>query len=312
MGLVLAPSVFAISPSSIFIDATPANPAPHENVTINLRSFAANLDSVSISWFVNGRNVLTGVGRKSFSVNAPVSGSETQIIAKIFLPEGEIEKKVVIRPSQMVLLWQANDSYVPPFYKGKALPVEDSSIKVVAIPEARVNGNLISPKNMTYVWKKDYSNVPDASGYGKSFFIYKNDYLEDSDSVGVVASTTNQNYSSEARVNINTTTPKIIFYKRTNDLGIIWEREIKNGHIINGEEVVVAAPYFITPKDIRRPELVFKWRINDKLMAIQNFNKNLIPLRVGEGISGTSKLNLEIENADKIFQTARKEINVEF
>jgi len=33
----------------------------------------------------------------------------------------------------MVLLWQADDSYVPPFYEGKALPSPNSEIKVVAM-----------------------------------------------------------------------------------------------------------------------------------------------------------------------------------
>ena len=40
--------------------------------------------------------------------------------------------------------------------------------------------------------------------------------------------------------------------------------------------------------------------------------KNVIPLRVEGGVSGVSKLRLEIENTDKIFESASKEINIEF
>ena len=37
-----------------------------------------------------------------------------------------------------------------------------------------------------------------------------------------------------------------------------------------------------------------------------------MPLQVEAGTRGTSKLKLEIENKDKIFQTTSKEINIEF
>ena len=50
----------------------------------------------------------------------------------------------------MVLLWQANDSYVPPFYKGKALPGADTKIKIVAMPEIRSGSLLDTLDDETY------------------------------------------------------------------------------------------------------------------------------------------------------------------
>ena len=311
-GLILALPALAVEPSSILVDIVPENPAPLENTTITLKSFSANLDSVSISWFVNDKSVLSGIGKKSFSVNAPNAGSETKVTARIFLPDGEIEKRVIIRPSVMVLLWQANDSYVPPFYKGKALPSADSEVKVVAMPEIRTAGGLLDPKNMTYAWNKDYNNAQEGSGYGKNFFLYTNDYLENSNNIGVIASTTDQKYSSEANINIGIALPKISFYKKDNESGIIWDKALSDRHRIQNDETIMAAPYFISPKDIRNPELIFNWLINDNLVNIKGLQKNLMPLKVQAGISGTSKLKLQIENQGKIFQSASKEINVEF
>ncbi len=66
----------------------------------------------------------------------------------------------------MVLLWQADDSYVPPFYKGKAMPSAESSIKVVALPEIRNGSTIVSVQNMTYSWQKDYNKDVNDSGYG--------------------------------------------------------------------------------------------------------------------------------------------------
>ena len=213
----------------------------------------------------------------------------------------------------MVLLWQANDSYVPPFYKGKALPSPDSNVKVVAMPEIKSGSQMVNPSNMVYAWTQDYTNSQEASGYGKNSFTYRSDYLENLNSISVVASTIDQKYSSEASINIGMTQPKIVFYKNDANLGTIWEQALSDGHRIQGDEVIEAAPYFISPKDIRIPTLTWNWSINDNSVNIVDYlRQNLIPLKVQAGVSGTSKIKLEVNNRDKIFVTASKEINVEF
>ncbi len=184
---VLPFRIFAVSPSVIEVKLTPENPSPNENTRITLSSYLSNLDNVLISWFVNGKKVSSGIGEKSLSVNAPAALSETTVRALVALPDGEIEKKVLIRPSVMVLLWQALDSYVPPFYRGKALPSIGSEIKVVAMPEIKNKTRTVNPRNMTYAWKNNYTNDAEGSGYGKNFFVYTNDYLESSDNIGVTA-----------------------------------------------------------------------------------------------------------------------------
>src|SRR3989304_7885141 len=135
--------------TDILVDITPPNPAPYENTTITLKSYVYNLDSVMISWSLNSKTAASGVGKKSFSATAPAAGGDTSIVATISLPDGTIESKITLKPSVMVLLWQANDSYVPPFYRGKALPTPDSEVKIVAIPAIRTSSGLVDSKNMT-------------------------------------------------------------------------------------------------------------------------------------------------------------------
>ena len=304
-------TVFADSSASILVNVVPENPAPNETVSIDVSSYASNLDSVFISWSVDGRSVSSGIGKKSFTLSAPDAGSENIVTARIQLPDGALEKRIVIRPNVMVLLWQANDSYVPPFYRGKALPTIDSEIKIVALPEVRTPAGQVNPKNMTYTWKKDYTNMAQDSGYGKNSFFYTNDYLENSNTVGVTATTLDQNYSSEASMDVGTTDPKIVFYKKDSGLGIIWEEVLADSHRVNGSEIIVAIPYFISPKQLLDPSLVWNWFINDTFIPISSFRKNILPLQTQSGVSGTSKIRLEIENKDRIFQNTSREINVE-
>ncbi len=312
-GVLFSSFALAISSSSINVDVAPPSPAPGENVTITLSSYAANLDSVSISWFVNGKSVLSGVGKKTYSITAGAAGSRIQVVAKVMLPDGEIDKSVTIAPAEMVLLWQATDSYVPPFYKGKTLLGEESEIKVVALPEIKIGTSLANPKNMTYSWQKDYTNVADASGYAKNSYTFINDYLDATNNVSVTASTLDQIYSSQSNINITATQPQISFYKKDLSLGTLWETALGNGHTIMGNEIVVAAPYFVSPKNLRMPNLTFSWFINDIAVSISSgFQKEMIPLKVEAGTSGVSKLRAQVENTDKLSGTVSREISVQF
>ena len=304
---LMTPGYFALAQSSgILVDMVPANPSPYEEVSITLSSYSSNLDSVLITWSVNGRTASSGTGKKSFSVKAAAAGSEIIVVATVSLPAGTTETRIIIRPAVMSLLWQANDSYVPPFYKGKALPTPDSEVKVVAMP------GVSDPKNMTYSWKKDYTNDGEASGYGKQSFLYTNDYLENSNNVSVTASTIDQKFTSEASIDIGTWQPKILFYKNDSALGTLFEKALADSHRIEGKEILVAVPYFISPEEIRTPSLIFNWFINDSQVSVSDFRKNVMPLVAQSGVSGTSKLRLEIENTNRIFQSASKEINLEF
>ncbi len=312
LGMISISRANAASESSIFINLAPPYPAPYENVSVALNSYTYSLDSVLISWSENGKVIASGTGKKSFSATAPAAGSGMEITATIYLSDGAVEKIITIRPSVMELLWQANDSHVPPFYRGKALPTADSEVKVVAMPEIRTSNGLTDPNNMTYAWKKDYTNNVDGSGYGKNFFLYVNDYLEDSNTISVTASTTDQQYSNRASIDIGTAEPKILFYKNDSALGTLWDMALGDTHKIEGPEVLRAVPYFISPEEIRTPSLIWNWSINDSPVILPSLQKNLMPLKAEESRHGTSKLRLNIENQDKIFQTVDKEINIEF
>ncbi len=213
----------------------------------------------------------------------------------------------------MTLLYEADDSYVPPFYRGKALPSEGSEIKIVAMPEAKSSsGGIIDPKSLIYAWTKDYNNDQGGSGYGRNFYLYANDYLDGTSTIGATASTANQNYSSQANITVQSVSPKILFYKNDNTMGTLWDKILDDPHYITNDEVVVAIPYFLSPKQIQNPMLVWNWSINDSIVSTLNFKKNFMPIQAPVGASGTSKLKLEITSKDKIFLTASKELNIQF
>jgi len=302
----------AVSPSAINVGLFPQTPAPYENVTITLSSYAANLDTVNIEWLVGGRTTSSGVGQKTFQVTTGAAGVETRVVAQIYLPDGQIDKNIILRPANMVMLWQANDAYVPPFYQGKAFPTEGSEIKVVALPEIRVGTGYANPKNLAYEWQKDYSNSPNDSGYGRNFLTYISDYLEPESNFSVVARTLDGAYTSGGSITVGAYEPEILFYRQDPEQGVVWERALPNPYRMSAtEEVLFAAPYNISPADIRRPELIFRWLINNAALPTRIIDKNILPVRAEAGASGRSSVRVEIENSDQIYSSASGEINVE-
>lgn len=317
-GLMLALSLLftqtaeAVSVHSIYIDAIPMNPKPGESVTVSVSSFAANLDIVNISWFLNDSLVLSGIGKKSYTLNAGSSGTRNKVSAKIFLPDGEVEKTIFLSPSNMTLLWEAKDSYVPPFYKGKAMPSIGSPVKVVAMPEIKSGNSTINPKNISYSWKLNYDNEQTASGYGKNYFIYTGDILDKSNVVSVDALTLDQRNSAFQEITIGSVTPEIVFYNRNNDLGTIWDNALLDNAFIKGQAIIVASPYFVSPENTDRPELFWKWYINNDMVLPKTYRKDMMPVEVTGGESGTSKIRLELENTAKFLPTFNKEILISF
>jgi hypothetical protein len=313
VAIFTAINTFASSSTGIALTVAPQNPLPGEDTTITLNSFAYNLDIVKITWLVSGVKAGEGIGKKTFTVTAPTSGKETVVTAEVALPDGVVEISASVRPNTMALLWEATDSYVPPFYKGKALPTLGSEIKIVALPEIRNGSTTINPKNMTYDWKFNYENDAAASGYGKNSYTYTQDYLENTSIVGVTATTLSQNGGAAGDISIGSFLPRILFYKKDTAIGTLWENALTSGHVVGSEEVIVAAPYFVSPKNLWHPTLRWDWSINGQsIPTTDSLHPNLLPIKPNPGTSGTANISLQVNNSEKIFETVNQTLNVQF
>ena len=311
--VILPTKTSAVSSDNIYIEALPESPSPNENMTVTLTSYLVNLDTVPISWTINDKDVLSGIGEKVLSLSAPSIGETSVVSAKINLIENIIEKTINIVPSSaLLLLWQAEDSYVPPFYKGRVLPPPGSKIKIIAVPEVKSGGEIIDPKNLIYVWKKDFTNQQDASGYGKNSFVYTGDYLDNSNIIDVTASTADGQISLSEEIEVPIFQSKLVFYKKDINLGTLYENTIESGHKVVGQEIIQAVPYFFSPKNIRDSSLRWDWYINGGMIEAVDFNPTLLPIAAPAEAKGTARIRLEIYNALKLFGDMSKEINLTF
>lgn len=291
----------------IVLDVNPRYPKANEQVHASVSTFTTDLNSARISWKLNGENVLEGIGKKSFSFTLNDSGFPTTLEVKIETISGSIiNKKITINTSDVDMLWEAYNTYTPPFYKGKALAPIEGNIKIVAIPKNQ------SITGLNYKWKQDDKNKPSSSGYEKNYYLYKNSYLEDSNTTEVTISDLFGNNLGVGKVSVGLSNPKIIFYKKDPILGTKWEESLSDGFFISQEgETIVAEPYFFSNKDLDSSVYEFKWFLNGEESNIPD-QKNFLAIKPEAGKSGNTAIKIMINNTKTLFQSLSKQINVNF
>ena len=92
LGVIFMMSLFFVSSFSfadmqiqtqedeIIVDMSPKNPQPYEDVTINLTSYSTDLNKSIITWQMDSKIVLTGIGKTEYSFKA--QGPKYQILEK--------------------------------------------------------------------------------------------------------------------------------------------------------------------------------------------------------------------------------------
>ncbi len=291
---------------SLILD--PQYPGINTSVTASLTSYVVDLNKTYVSWILNGKTVFVGVGKKEYSFVTDNTGSPITIEASIETANGVIATKdITITPTGVDMLWEAPDSYVPPFYKGKALLVGEAVAKVVAIPTGGDIGGI------AYTWKQDDTNQPDSSGYGKNSYIFKNTYLERENTVAVTLSSliTGSNLGA-GTITLTHISPKINFYEKNPTLGIKWENALTDGFNINNNgETLVAEPYYFFPKNLSASDLNFTWLLNNSPINTPT-PENELSVKPEAGTSGQATINLALENINTLFLNLSKTLNVNF
>lgn len=301
-----------VGDTDVSVSISPEIPGAFENVTITLSSFSANLDLANISWSLDGRTVLSGTGKKAYSTRTGQVGStitiEVSISASGVPP---ITKRIVIQPLETDLLWEAVDSHVPPFYKGKALLPSEGLVKVVAIPNIQsAAGIQMKPNEFTYTWNRNYETASDASGYAKNYFVFRNSYLNDGEQVRVTAASAAGNYRVTKGITLSTVAPKILFYENDPALGISYTQAVdEENYLLVGFKgtSLIAEPYYFSPKNALSGELSYRWSVNDRSIEPAGA-KNILSIR--PEANGIARIGVTLENVTKLFQTASKTVRL--
>ncbi|MCX6754985.1 MAG: hypothetical protein NT068_00390 [Candidatus Nomurabacteria bacterium] len=299
--------------SDVILSTSPKYPNPNQNVTATISTNATDLNKANIHWSINGKEFIVGVGKKNFSFDMGGVGESLTIQARIDTIDGQsIVKNILTTPAEVDMLWEGDDSYSPPFYKGKTLVPEEGTFKVVAMPNLTTKYGHMNPENLSYSWILDSKSQPSDSGWGKNYLILKNSYLDDNNIVEVTASDISGSTNAGGKITLNTVNPEIYFYKNDPKFGILYNNIVGNGfNLDTGGATFIAEPYFFSPKNIDSPNLNFNWIINGSQTSTPT-PKNVLSIKPNPNESGTAKIRLTITNIKTLSQTLTKEFNVNF
>lgn len=298
--------------NDVSVSVFPENPGANTDVTLKIQSFLINLASADISWSLDGKKVQSGVGMTTFKFTTKDVGVPTAIGLSV-LPIGgsPINKNMTITPSSIDILWEAIDSATPPFYKGKALPTTEASLKFVAIPNIKTpTGFIVNQSDLIYSWTNNFDLDKNSSGYGKDTYFLKMPIVDETENVGVTAQQRGGGLSAAGQVFTKIFEPKIVWYVTSSLYGPQFERSIDNNFPVSSNDIsVFAQPYYASPKDITSSNLSYAWTLNDQTLDAQT-PPNVLLLHRNNTNKGNALISLVIENSQKYLQELKSSLTL--
>lgn len=302
-----------IGTDTVLVEITPEFPKPGEAVSVKLTSYSGDLDRAKIIWSLNGKTVKSGTGGKTFSFSMGAAGKSVTFGVVVDAPGiGLFEKNITLNPAQVDILWQAIDSYTPPFYRGKALPARMSKIRAVAMPDMKTkSGGSVKPVDLVYKWTLDDTPMLDNSGYAKNFVDFSFDFVSSDATVKVNASSIKEaGLVGENTAYFATIDPKIIFYEDKPLKGVGYENAVVNSFNLKNDEVaIIAEPYYFTSQN-GLTYLSYNWLLNGS--PTQSVDQKSLVLRLGDQKSGSSEVSLGIKQTYRFLQMANKTFTINF
>ncbi len=302
--------------SDFSVQASPESPKSFETITLSLKSFTVDLNRSVISWAVNRKTSLSGIGKTSFNFQTGKAGTSYTIDISVKDSDlGVLTKRLSFRVGEVDLLWEATNSYVPPFYKGKALPASQGSVKLVAVPNLFSGSKKLSPDELVYRWKRNdrYRELNDQSGYGKKSVLINGDLIKSGESIEVEASSLNNGSTGQGSASFSYESPLIVFYEDRPAEGVRYNRAISGEfNLPNKESTILAVPYFFSAKARESNTISYSWRVGDKSVNGTDGNRSFITLREEGGSSGSENVSLSINHVSRVLQEAVAGFGVSF
>lgn len=291
----------------------PENPEPLQSVTLTVKSLTYDLDRSKITWFVDGQKKVTEMGLKQYSTQAGKNGQKMTIKVQVETPNDGVKIIEAFFIPALVDLIPESRSYVPPFYKGKALNPSLGLVSVAAIPEFyKTTGEKIPAQNIVYTWKKDGKAQPAFSGLGKNYLSFTGTVPVRDTVVEVSASSLDGNIYASKKITITNVSPKIIFYENNPLYGIMMNKAISGTiKMLTDEFSVLAVPYFFSAGLATSPDLKYIWGMNDQSLGSQEI-ENVFTARNDKEISGSADISLKISNSARVFQSANNMYSIDF
>ena len=293
------------------LSISPQYPAAGDTIRLSLQSYALDLDRSSVVWYANGKEIAKGNGMVSTSVTAGTLGSEIVLDVVAEEESGLVgSAHAEIRPTEVDLLWET-DSYVPPFYKGRALAGTSANIRAQAIARfKKTNGTMVPDTDIIFSWYKGATRF--ASGRGKSMVSFIGPTLFSEDRISVVAESADTTLKGSAQARIVAVDPSAELYENHPLFGVLYHRALVGSvATLENEQKVTAVPYFAHVLSPRDPGLSYEWHVNNSVIAPNPESPDDLII-TANGYIGPATIGLSLTSATDWFLRAIGNWTIEF
>lgn len=289
----------------------PQYPKAGETVIATIRTYSFDVNRAEIIWQVDGKVMAKGIGKKNLKLTAPDLGKERIITVSINASKDiKMTKSFHLVGNEVDLLWEALTN-TPAWYRGKALPVIQSSVKIVAMPYLYFKGAIIPDSNLVYDWFVNYKKDINNSGAGKKSFAFKmNNYDNYIISVSVSSLDGSVVFEKGIHFSVAEFAPKIIFYKEHPMEGVLCNNALSGEISLTENEISLRAePFFFSKQNLNN--LTYQWKMNGKAVTPEQ-RKTAIDFRLEGASSGNALINLGIQNPVNLLQNAVNSLRINF
>lgn len=293
------------TPAPLALSSTPQSPSPGETVTIEANTPTLDKDRLFFEWTVDGKNRsdLSGLGKNLIKLAAGTVGSSLRIVVSISGADREIKPaSLVINVSDLSLVWFA-ETYVPRWYKGKALPTQSSIVRVVAVPKIIIGGAALRPESLIYSWSLDDEENA-LSGIGEQVFRFKmSDFPKTTQQIEIMVEDSERIIRKKGRILLTATAPEVKIYA-SSPLGGV---EFRSGPFftfttLRGLLDFVVEPFFFAVSS--RKNLSYRWQIASEEVQGTPDNPYLLTVDTTGQVAGTIPISVTVDDANDIIPSA--------
>lgn len=295
----------------ISVDVSPEVPAPNETVTISVEAYGTDLNRAPITWSVNGKTVLTGLGEKVLKFNTGSVGTVSKIHLNIKPIGGgpDINKDFEFAPGDVDVIWEAA-TYTPPFYKGKALYTPEALVNFYAVPNLIDNGSRVPTNKAVYKWTVDTTVDGDNSGFGKNTYSIVGPIIQGTNNITVDAySSTNSAVKGTGFTHITPTTPESLIYENNSIYGILFNSAVTNQYLLTKDDVKLDSfPLYFSTQN-KNTNVTYDWNIDGNKVNVP-LNQNSVIFKKSGKSGDSASITLTVGNPNKILQIAQNAISL--
>lgn len=293
-------------PEPLSLSASPSSPSSGQTVTFQAATPSFDKNATFFTWTVQGvlRRDLSGLAKDAITVVAGDVGSAIRVSVASNNTSGSSSVSVTAYVTDLALPWHA-ETYTPAWYKGKALPVQNSVVAVSAIPTIIIGGVRIAHENLIYHWSlDDEENISEGLGQ-QTFRMQTSDLPKTSHWVRVVIEDIKKIVRKEGEVFIIPGAPRAALYAIT-PLGGIEPRAAISIFTAAARGVLdfQIEPFFFSSKT--RKKLSYQWTLAGAAIQGSPQNPFILSIDTSAQSRGGFQIGASVDDDNNLVPAASK------